>query len=52
MDKQEKKVHSDKMNIKKKKDPQEDIINIVKKFVDYFEKVDRRELNDYGRESS
>lgn len=51
MDRQENQVYNDKINKKEKKEPQEDIINIVRKFVDYFERVDGRKLNDHSRES-
>lgn len=31
-----------------KKKPKDDILNIVKQFVGYFEEVDRSEMNDHS----
>lgn len=35
-----------------KKKPKDDILNIVKQFVSYFEEVDRSEQYDYSKRSS
>lgn len=32
----------------KKKDPKENIMNVVKQFISYFEEIDRSEENDHS----